>query len=86
MDANGGDESEEDKAGNIDFDANADGDTDDGIWPAEFMVPTIVVAEPEMEMVVRGLRRRRWGVPLVPRSLLAPRLSCSNKKKNILAG
>ena len=40
-------------------DADADGDTDDGdgegIWPGEFVVPTIVVtepdAEPKMEMV-----------------------------------
>ena len=42
-----------------DEDADGDGDTDngdgDGIWPGEFVVPTIVVtepdAEPKMEMV-----------------------------------
>ena len=54
LDANGGDESEEDKAGNIDFDANANGDTDDGIWPAEFMVP-------EMEMVVTRITPEEVG-------------------------
>ena len=40
-------------------DADADGDTDDvegaGVWPGEFVVPTIVVtepdAEPKMEMI-----------------------------------
>ena len=45
--------------GEEDEDADADGDTDDGdgdgIWPGEFVVPTIVVtepdAEPKMEMV-----------------------------------
>ena len=61
LDANGGDESEEDKAGNIDFDANVNGDTDDGIWPAEFMVPTIVVTEPEMEMVVTRITPEEVG-------------------------
>ena len=30
-------------------DADADGDTDDGIWPGEFVVPTMVVTEPEAE-------------------------------------
>ena len=28
-------------------DADTDGDTDDGIWSREFVVPTIVVTEPE---------------------------------------
>ena len=50
---NAGEDGEEED----DADADADGDTDDGdgIWPGEFVVPTIVVtepdAEPEMEMV-----------------------------------
>ena len=43
------------KLGSIDLDADADGDTEDGIWPGEFVVSTIVVTEsdeePEMEMV-----------------------------------
>jgi hypothetical protein len=32
-----------------DLDADADGDTDDGVWPGEFIVPTIVITEPEAE-------------------------------------
>ena len=53
---NPGDDGEEDEAGgDIDLDADADGDTDDGVWPGEFIVPTIVItepdAEPEMERV-----------------------------------
>ena len=45
------------EGGQEDEDADADGDTDDGegVWPSEFVVPTIVVtepdAEPKMEMV-----------------------------------
>jgi hypothetical protein len=44
-DANAGDGNPDD----VDSDVDADGDTDDGIWPGEFVVPTIVVTEPEME-------------------------------------
>ena len=38
--------------------ADAAGDTDDGIWPRELVVPTIVITEPvvEPEMVTVGTR------------------------------
>jgi hypothetical protein len=56
---NPGDDGEEcanlEEPGDIDLDADADGDTDEGVWPGEFVLPTIVItepdAEPEMEMV-----------------------------------
>ena len=70
-------------------DADADGDTDDGdgegVWPGEFVVPTIVVtepdAEPKMEMVGTRITPEEVERLLVLRS----RLSCG-KKKNIMAG
>jgi hypothetical protein len=34
----------------VDADVDADADTDDGVWPGEFVVPTIVVTEPETEV------------------------------------
>ena len=54
-----------DENGEEDGGANTDGDIDDGIWSREFVVPTIVVTEPEMEMVGTRLRQRRWNVLLV---------------------
>jgi hypothetical protein len=52
---NGDEGANPEEDGNIDLDADADGDTDEGVWPGEFIVPTIVItepdAEPEMEMV-----------------------------------
>ena len=44
-----------DEGGNLDdndadADADADGDPDDGVWPGEFVVPTIVVTEPDAEL------------------------------------
>ena len=65
LDANvDNEDGEEDEVGNIDISTQMQyGDTDDGIWPGEFVVMTIVVtepeAEPEMEMVGARLRRRR---------------------------
>ncbi|KAN0136413.1 hypothetical protein V8E53_005781 [Lactarius tabidus] len=51
---------DDDEGGNLegDLDADADGDTDDGVWPGEFIVPTIVITEPdaEPEMVMVGTR------------------------------
>ncbi|KAN0136396.1 hypothetical protein V8E53_005764, partial [Lactarius tabidus] len=59
FDANADNPGDDDvEGGNLeegDLDADADTDTDDGVWPGEFIVPTIVItepeAEPEMEMV-----------------------------------
>ena len=68
--------------------ADAAGDTDDGIWPRELVVPTIVITEPvvEPEMVTVGTRitSEKLSVLLVLRSLLVPQLSrrrCRGKKR-----
>ena len=42
--------------GDEDLDIDADGDTDDGIWPGEYLVPTIVVTEPDTEPEMVGAR------------------------------
>ena len=50
-----GEYGEEDDGGDVDADGDTDDGDGDGIWPGEFVVPTIVVtepdAEPKMEMV-----------------------------------
>ena len=68
----------------MDEDADAG---DDGIWPRELLVPTIVVtepeAEPEMEMEVIGTRitpEVERATVLVLRSLLVPRLGFDGKQ------
>ena len=42
--------------GDEDADIDADGDTDDGVWPGEYVVPTIVVTEPDAEPEMVGAR------------------------------
>jgi hypothetical protein len=52
---------DDDEGGNLeegDLDADADGDTDDGVWPGEFIVPTIVITEPEAEPEVEMVGTR----------------------------
>ena len=48
------------EGGQEDEDADADGDTDDGegVWPSEFVVPTIVVTEPDAEPKMEMVRTR----------------------------
>ena len=51
-DANASDDGDED--GNpddvdADADADVDADVDDGVWPGEYVVPAIVLTEPEAE-------------------------------------
>ena len=81
FDPNGGQECEEDEAGNINLDtdtdadpgtgADADGDTDDGIWPGEFVVPTSCRLSSSLSpkrsrrFSGRGSHRRKWSVLLV---------------------
>ena len=75
MDANvDNEDGEEDEVGNIDISTQMQyGDTDDGIWPGEFVVMTIVVTEPEAEPERRWSGRDYagggWSVILVLRSL-----------------
>jgi hypothetical protein len=35
---NGNEDANPEEAGNIDLDADMDGDTNDGVWPGEFVV------------------------------------------------
>ncbi|KAN0136452.1 hypothetical protein V8E53_005820 [Lactarius tabidus] len=46
----GDEDGNSDQAGGLDIKADADSDADDGVWPGEFVVPTVVVKEPEAEL------------------------------------
>ena len=76
MDANADNTGEN---GEEDEDADTNGDTDDGIWSRELVVPTIVVtepkAEPEMEMVGTRITPEEVERAIGARLLLAPRFS-----------
>jgi hypothetical protein len=55
---NGDEDANPEEAGGIDLDADADGDTDEGVWPGEFIVPTIVITEPDAEPEMEIVRTR----------------------------